>query len=157
MTVTSVQATPASVKAFGAVVTGPAGAPTSQAADYRFWSDLAHYSIQGETEIGLCTVYRQPNPTITGMERHLRTAELLIPVDAPFVVPLLREGDPPTAAKAFRVNPGEAIVINEGVWHGACLPVGKDEATYFVIFRRGTPHQDVEKKTVSPFDITIRP
>lgn len=156
MTIPSIRATPATVKGFGSVVTGPVGAPTSHGADYRFWSDLAHYAIDGETEIGLCTVYRQPSPRITGMERHLRTAELLIPIDAPFVLPLLRDGDAPEAAKAFRVSPGEAIVIEEGVWHGACLPVGKDESTYFVIFRRGTPHEDVEKKAVPPFDIAVR-
>jgi ureidoglycolate lyase len=156
MTIPSVRPSPANLKGFGSVVTAPAGAPTSHGADYRFWSDLAHYTIDGETEIGLCTVYRQNSPVITGMERHLRTAELLIPVDVPFVLPLLRDGEDSSAARAFRVNPGEAIVIDEGIWHGACLPVGRDEATYFVIFRRGTPHQDVEKKPVAPFEITLQ-
>ncbi len=143
--------TEASFAAFGKIVTAPAVEPTSQASDYKFWSDIADYHIPGETEIGLCTVYAQPNRVISGVERHLRTPEILIPVDAPFVLPLFDVAR--GKAEAFRVNIGEAVVINTGVWHGACLPVGKKEATYFVIFRKGTPHEDVMKQTIDPVQI----
>jgi ureidoglycolate hydrolase len=146
-------ATRANFAPFGSVVVTPSGPPTSQAGDYKFWSDLASYAITGETEIGVCTVYAQPEAEIGGMERHVRTPEILIPIDAPFVLPLLREGEPDEAAEAFRVDVGEAVVINTGVWHGACLPVGKGESSYFVIFRRKTPHEDVQKKPVASFRI----
>src|SRR5512140_3024433 len=141
---------------FGKVVAGPKGKPTSQGSDYKFWSDIADYAIDGETEIGICTVYRQKDSTITGMERHLRTPEILVPIDAPFILPLLLEGEPETSARAFRVNCGEAVVINAAVWHGACLPVGRKVSSYFVIFRKMTPHEDVEKKPVEPFRIDVR-
>lgn len=140
-------------KKFGKVVTSPTTKPTAQAADYKFWSDLAHYLVNGETEIGICTVYQQPTTEISGMERHLRTPEILIPIDAPFVVPLLRDGDPADQSTAFQVNIGEAVVIDKGVWHGACLPVGRKESSYFVIFRRNTPHEDVEKKVISKIEV----
>jgi ureidoglycolate hydrolase len=138
---------------FGKIVTAPEGAPTSQAADYKFWSDIADYIIEGETEIGICTVYKQPKNEINGMERHLRTPEILIPIDAPFTLPLLLNGEDVKEAQAFKCNIGEAVIINKGVWHGACLPAGKDEASYFVIFRKGTPHGDVEKKNLIPFEV----
>lgn len=152
-TVRAKDATQASFALFGSVVATPSGPPTSQAADYKFWSDLASYTINGETEIGVCTVYAQPDVEIGGMERHVRTPEILIPIDAPFVLPLLREGEPDEAAEAFRVDVGEAVVIDAGVWHGACLPVGKRQSSYFVIFRRRTPHEDVQKKSVTSFRI----
>jgi ureidoglycolate lyase len=151
MKIRVVDATPETLSSFGQVVLSPSGSPTSQAASYKFWSDIAHYAIHGETEIGICTVYRQPIAEICGMERHLRTPEVLIPIDAPFMLPLLREGDPAAAAAVFLVKPGEAVVIHEGVWHGACLPVGRASSSYFVIFRRGTPHEDVQKKGIEPF------
>lgn len=138
---------------FGKIVTSPTAQPTSQAADYKFWSDIADYHVQGETEIGLCTVYAQPKQEISGVERHMHTPEILIPVDAPFVLPLY--DDAKGRAEAFRVNIGEAVVINTGVWHGACLPVGKKQATYFVIFRKGTPHEDVMKKPIDPVQIMM--
>ncbi len=156
MTLKPAHVTATNFARFGRVVAGAKGKPTSQAADYKFWSDIADYAIDGETEIGICTVYRQKQSTIAGMERHLRTPEILIPIDAPFVLPLLLEGEPETSAKAFRVNIGEAVVIDPAVWHGACLPVGKKESSYFVIFRKMTPHEDVEKKPVAPFGIAVR-
>jgi len=135
---------------FGSVVGAPTVAPTSQAPSYKFWSDLANYHIEGETEIGLCTVYRQPRMEITGVERHLKSPEILIPIDAPFILPLLPDGKPESELEAFRVDIGQAVIVGSGVWHGACLPVGKPESSYFVIFRRRTPYEDVEKKLLPP-------
>jgi len=139
--------------AFGKVVVGASGKPTSQAADYKFWSDIMNYKIDGETEVGICTVYKQPSNSINGMERHLNTPEILIPIDAPFILPLLNDKNKINEVDAFIVEIGQAIVINEKIWHGACIPFGKDECSYFVIFKRGTPHNDVEKTDLP--EITI--
>ena len=155
MVVQAKKVTPGNFALFGAVVTSPVGKPTSEAADYKFWSDIAHYLIDGETEIGMCTVYRQPKAEIGGMERHLRTPEILIPIDGPFVLPLLRDGRPEEEAEAFRVDVGEAVVISKAVWHGACLPADRAQVSYFVIFRRNTPHADVAKKDVRRFAVTV--
>lgn len=140
--------------AYGKVVTGISGQPTSQAADYKFWSDIMNFRIEGETEVGLCTVFKQDSDSITGMERHLMTPELLIPIDGPFILPLLIDRNAPEKAEAFVVDIGQAITINPEVWHGACLPANGDECTYFVIFKRGTPHNDVEKINLSPINIS---
>ena len=140
---------------FGKLATTPVGQPTSEGVDYKFWSDLASYQIDGETEIGICRVFQQEQNLIDGMERHLHTPEILIPIDAPFVVPLLQDGETSKNAAAFQVEPGQAIVIDPAVWHGACLPVGKKESSYFVIFRRKTPYTDVEKKAIEPFQVQI--
>ncbi len=142
-------------KSFGQIVTMPAAEPTSQAEDYKFWSDIAHYFIEGETEIGICTVYQQSDTIISALERHLHTPEILIPIDAPFALPLLKDGEPPDQLKTFRVNVGEAVVVDKEVWHGPCLPVGKKESSYFVIFRRNTPHEDVQKKEIPPLSISL--
>ncbi len=140
-------------KKFGKVVKLPSTEPTAQAEDYKFWSDISHYEIEGKTEIGICTVYKQEKNIVEGVERHLRTPEILIPIDAPFIVPLLLENDSEEKMEAFVVGLGEAVVINNGVWHGACIPVGKEKSSYFVIFRLGTPSEDVEKKDVKKVEI----
>jgi ureidoglycolate hydrolase len=148
MNVRVVEATPESFVRFGKSFKIPKGTPTARAPEFAYWSDVIDYRIDGETEIGWCTVFRQPTLHVAGVERHRKTPEILIPVDAPFILPVLREGDPPEALQAFRVNVGEAVVIDDGVWHGACLPVGTAESSYFVIFRKGTPHEDVEMKQI---------
>lgn len=132
---------------YGSVATRPAAAPLAEDDTFKYWSDAAHYGIEGETEIGFCTVYRQERDVVDWMERHVRTPEILIAVDRPFVLPVMSdEGN----VDAFLVEPGEAAVIGQGIWHSACKPVGGDEATYFVIFRRGTPQEDVAKMDVEP-------
>jgi ureidoglycolate hydrolase len=153
MKIKSKQISTENFKKFGKVVTAPKGEPTLQSTDYKFWSDIANYHIEGETEIGICTVYKQPKNEITGMERHLRTPEILIPIDAPFTLPLLLDGKREEDADAFQCNLGEAVIINKAVWHSACLPVGKEESSYFVIFRKGTPNEDVEKKNIKTIEI----
>jgi ureidoglycolate lyase len=137
--------TPEAFRPYGRVVLAPTATPTASDPSFRYWSDLAHYGVEGETEIGLCTVYRQEDDRVAWMERHDRTPEILIPVDAPFVLPVM---DGAGRVEAFRVDPGEAVVIDPGVWHSACRPVGAEEATYFVLFRRGTPAEDVVKRDV---------
>lgn len=139
---------------FGRLVRLPEVEPTASGQTFKFWSDIAHYNIDGETEIGLCTVYAQPEISVEQLERHNQTPEILIPVDAAFMLPLLLDGNSPEQAECFQVEPGEAVVIDESVWHGPCIPVGKKECTYFVIFRRGTPHTDVEFRAVSPITIS---
>lgn len=153
MEIKSKEITEENFSTFGKVVIGASGIPTSQAKDYKFWSDIINYKIDGETEVGICTVYKQPENSINQMERHLKTPEILIPIDAPFIIPLLNDANRPEGADAFIVNMGQAIAINEKVWHGACIPLDKDECSYFVIFKKGTPHSDVEKKIVPEIKI----
>lgn len=133
---------------FGLVARLGDEAPTAQGDQFRFWSDLAHYHVPGETEIGLCTVYRTPSAEVDWMERHDRTPEILIPVDAPMVLPVMA-GDGSEDVEAFEIVVGEAVVIGTGVWHSACLPKEGDTATYWVIFRRGTPSEDVTKTSIA--------
>ncbi len=145
MKIKQMKATTDNFSVFGKLVTLPTAEPTAEGPTFRFWSDIADYTIEGETEIGLCTVYKQADDEVQVVERHLRTPELLIPVDAPFILPV---AGPDGTVSAYRVDPGEAVVIDEAVWHGPCIPVGKQTCTYFVIFRKGTPFEDVEKRNV---------
>jgi ureidoglycolate lyase len=144
------RATPDSFARFGTVVAVPSSSPTASDGTFSYWSDLARYSIDGDSEIGLCTVYRQAEPSVIWMERHDRTPEILIPANGPFLLPVMEEDG---AVEVFRVEPGEAVVIGTGVWHSACLPIDGDETTYFVLFRRGTPREDVIKKDIDPVSV----
>ena len=134
---------------YGKVVSTPSGKPTSEGDDYRFWSDITDYEIEGETEIGICVVYKQGSDVISMVERHLRTPEILIPIDAPFILPVMKEGEDKNDMEFFEAGIGEALVIDKGIWHGPCLPIGRNKSSYFVIFRKNTPSEDVEKKSIT--------
>ena len=129
--------------------------PLAETSEFSFWSDAADYRIDGDTEVGFCTVYPHRANTVTWMERHERTPELLVPIDGRLVLPVMTDNDE-AEVQAFEFGPGEAVVIGRNVWHSACLPVGWDAVTYFVIFRLGTPHEDVVKTDIPPVRIQIR-
>jgi ureidoglycolate hydrolase len=150
-----IKATPLSFKKYGKVVNAPSGIPTSEAKDYKFWTNIADYLIEGKTEIGICTVFKQVENILNGMERHLNTPEILIPIDAPFILPVLMDGDPDSSVKAFKIEIGESIIINKEVWHGACHPVNARQSSYFVIFKKGTSRDDVQKKSIFPIKIEL--
>lgn len=134
---------------YGEVAQLPGGEPLAATEEFRFWSDVAAFEVEGQTEIGFCTVYRRQEAHVTWMERHARTPEVLVPIDGPFLLPVMAED----RIEVFLVEPGEAVVIGVNVWHSACLPVDAGEATYFVIFRRGTPQEDVTKIDIDPITI----
>jgi len=150
-----IKATQLSFRKYGKVVNAPSDAPTSEAKEYKFWSDIADYEIEGETEIGICTVYRQPENILIGLERHINTPEILIPMDAPFILPVLRDGNDEQSPELFKVDIGEAVVIDNGVWHGPCLPYKVNQSSYFVIFKKGTPIDDVDKRNISPIHFEL--
>jgi ureidoglycolate lyase len=139
------RATSTSFARYGSVLETPAGDPTASGSSFRYWSDLAHFRVDGETEIGLCTVNGHDAVSIAWMERHDRTPEILVPIDAPFHLPVMNDSG---EVELFRVEPGEAVVIDAGVWHSVCIPAGAAEARYLVIFRRGTPAEDVVKRDI---------
>ncbi|MCF7740172.1 MAG: ureidoglycolate lyase [Candidatus Marinimicrobia bacterium] len=138
---------------YGELVNKPDTVPTARSDKFKFWSDLAHYDIGGKSEIGICTVFLQTKLIIEELERHNSSPEILIPGDGPFLIPLLLNQNDTSEIDIFRVEIGQAIIINKGVWHGACLPVGKKETSYFVIFEHGTPTKDVEKKSIQPVEV----
>ena len=157
MNITPQRVTAENFMRFGAVAKLPTNAePLAAEASFSYWSDVAAFAIEGPTEIGYCTVFRQEGGPINWLERHVRTPELLIPIDAPFFLPVMRDDESVERLEVFEVRPGEAVVIGQGVWHGACHPTHGEEATYFVIFRRGTPAEDVAKRELQDLAISQR-
>lgn len=136
---------------YGRVAHLPETEPLAASDQFKFWSDVAAFETGEQTEIGFCTVYARQEETVAWMERHERTPEVLIPIDGPFLLPVL-DGD---RVDTFQVEPGEAVVIGKNVWHSACIPVGANETTYFVIFRRGTPQEDVIKTDIDPVLVAL--
>lgn len=135
---------------FGSVTLFPSDPPLAADETFEYWSDAGRFHVEGETEIGYCTVRRRSEPVVNWMERHVHTPEVLIPIDRACVLPVMSDDG---NVEAFVAEPGVAVVIGPGVWHSACLPLGADDARYFVIFRRRTPHEDVIKKDIQPVSI----
>jgi ureidoglycolate lyase len=62
------------------------------------------------------------------VERHPEGSQAFIPLDgARFVVVVADdEGGKPGALQAFMVQPGQAVNLHRGTWHGVLTPLGAD-------------------------------
>lgn len=79
---------------------------------------------------------------IQQMERHFRTEEALFCLERPFVLAIAKPSDAPLAEsiRCVRVDPGEVVVIDRGVWHDACY--GLDEPTPYYWFAACDPDEE---------------
>ncbi len=78
------------------------------------------------------------------MERHVSREELLIALDKEIIQPVAicqdiedpEERPDPKTVKAFRIKPGQGIIINKGVWHSPSYPVSGDATYLFAIEKK---------------------
>ncbi len=91
--------------------------------------DVANFGI---TEVGGMPFQ------VDSMESHPRSQEGLFPGNGP-VVRAVADTDPaegaakPEDIRAFVIAPGEAVVINRGIWHDACRFAGEGSCYYYFI------------------------
>jgi ureidoglycolate lyase len=79
------------------------------------------------------------------VERHSDTMEILIQLENDAVVFLGKpasSGDEVGEIQAFEFNRGEAVALDEGVWHWVPYPVNAADCKTLVIFKEGTSAND---------------
>lgn len=84
--------------------------------------------------LGMTNVNSLP-ATFNKMERHLHTEEAIFCMCEPIVFLVAPEENrtPRTSMiKAFILKPGQAVVINRGIWHSPAKGVKKDTGYYWV-------------------------
>jgi ureidoglycolate hydrolase len=148
LTVKAKKLTASSFSQFGKVADAHTVLPLIETENLKFWTTIATYTVDGETEIALCYVKKSVD-FVGLLERHVKTPEILVPIKGDFILPvapagnLLDQKEIPEAlgVEAFLVRSNQAVVMEKGVWHTAPIPIGK-ETVFFVIFKRETTKQD---------------
>jgi ureidoglycolate lyase len=79
-------------------------------------------------------------------ERHSESIEVIIPLGGDCLIYVGSPGDAPDwdRFRVFRLCSGQAVVLNQGVWHGAPLALEHDLKA-LVLLRQGTGAEDVQK------------
>lgn len=113
-----------------------------------FWSPLGALAhSKGGFEIGLCRI-KTPFFDFDRMERHLGSAEIIVPLRDDLFIPVAPPGNdiPLSTIRVVRVQVGEMIQLHAGAWHYACGPVDEKAVPldYLVLLERGTPTKDLE-------------
>lgn len=120
------------------------------------WFGLGTFS-KGEMVVGFVAT-RPTEAPITTMERETKT-EFLIPITGPLIQTVAKPGnlsihtEQPDAdsVKAFIIQPGQAIIMGEGTWHWAALPLEQQEVLYYFITEPHPPEPGREASPWVPF------
>lgn len=81
------------------------------------------------------------------LERHKNTKEIIVPIDGNVLIPLAI-GDDCQDRLTFSLSQGQALELNESVWHFIPYPQEKD-VNCLVIFKQNTGLNDIEFKQLS--------
>jgi ureidoglycolate hydrolase len=148
LTVKAKKLTASSFAKFGKVADAHTVPPLVETENLKFWTTIATYTVDGETEIALCHVKKSVD-FVGLLERHVKTPEILVPIKGDFLLPVAPAGNlediteipEASGVEAFLVRSNQAVVMEKGVWHTAPIPIGK-ETSFFVIFKKETTKQD---------------
>jgi ureidoglycolate lyase len=154
-----IAAEPLSQEAFsalGRVVDEPAGPPDASGDAWRWWAETALLGpVDGRYALGYLEL-EDEGRGFDWAERHLRSEELVVPVRGEL---LLYAGEPssngPAGFRAFRMRPGQAALLDKGVWHGAPLAVGGPAAA-LVLLLEGTGATDTEVVRFDEVTVEVR-
>lgn len=154
------KATAQNVAPYGELLDATGKEPAFDSEIFSFWNDLSLGTIGESVSFGM--VYTKPGDLVaTNLERHLNTTETLVPLDrdAVFVLAEPTTGEWPDLdnAAAFLVPTGSAITLKKGTWHYVPLLPNREEGRTLVVFRQGTPAEDLEvRQLADEKGITIR-
>jgi len=139
---------------YGKIIDIPAVDPSKAGDGWDCWSYIQMLDVNEPIGFGL-VVTREREFVVTAMERHVSREELLLPFDCEVVQPVARcididdpdERPDSATVMCFRIKPGQAIVLNRGVWHSPAYPASADARYMF----------GIEKKKDKFGDEMIRP
>lgn len=122
----------------------------------------AEYTFpMGEMRFGIERASYRTAPAIEKMEQHRESKELVICGDRPVVLPLClprrREDwtEHPRAedVRAVILRPGDAVVLDEYIWHAGCLPLVEDT---FYLFAYRVRDEELYWRTVEHGPIELK-
>lgn len=135
------------IRPYGELIENAGREPAFDSEVFSFWNDISVGDVGGPVSFGM--VNTKPGEMVAPMlERHLRTTESLVALDADIVLVLGEptDGESPNLEKvaAFRVPKGSGVTLKKGTWHYIPLVPDKVPARTLVVFRQGTPAEDLE-------------
>lgn len=148
MTLKPVALTAKAFKDYGSVIHRAAGKPMAKNAEITYWGKVATLAMGKAVSTGVLVNRRRPL-VVKSLERHARTAEILVALEGDSVFCVARpspSGKSIAGLKAFRVRRGEALALKPGTWHWVPFPVEGATSTFLVVFASGTEAKDMDVK-----------
>ena len=142
--------TPDTFAPYGRVIARPERERDAAGPGWRWWAETVLLAGDGRP-FGVGYLDLQPGDgRFDWAERHMRTQEAIIATSSELLVYVAAADHPEEPGRlpamerftAFRVPPGEGIVMDRGVWHGAPFAVDQPSSA-IVLILEGTGRTDV--------------
>jgi ureidoglycolate lyase len=123
--------TPAAFAPFGEVIARPDRSADAAGSGWQWWGEMGLLAADGRP-LGIGYLDLAPAELrFDWAERHMRSAEVLIPAGGDCLVYVGQPDYPEEPARmpplarfqVFRVRKGQAVLLRPGVWHGAPLAI----------------------------------
>jgi ureidoglycolate lyase len=152
--------TPGAFASYGRVIARPERERDAAGPGWRWWAETVLLAGDGRP-FGIGYLDLQPGDRrFDWAERHMRTQEAIIATSSEllaYVAPADHPDEPdrPPAMErftAFRISPGQGIVMDRAVWHGAPFAVDQPSSA-IVLILEGTGRTDVTVARFDPIEI----
>jgi ureidoglycolate hydrolase len=130
---------------YGAAVEQPARPHDADGPGWRWWAETASLAATDRAYgVGFLDLEPAPPLRFDWAERHDRSPEMIVALRGDCLV-YVSAADPdrdrPGVFEAFRLSPGQSVILAPGVWHGAPLAIDS-RAAAMVLLREGTGGDD---------------
>jgi ureidoglycolate lyase len=149
---------------FGEVIEQPQHAPDATGPGWQWWGETALVASDGRP-YGIGYLDLQPAAfRFDWAERHMRSAELLIPVGGDCLVYVGPRDHPeqpdrlPSLERfrVFRVEQGQGVLLHPGVWHGAPLVIDRPlNVVVLLLQATGSTDTSLVRFTDTPVEIQL--
>ncbi len=110
-----------------------------------FFPAVAGFDIGSGSLVDVSYLYSFSRAPSTGVDRHLRTEEMFVPLDGDLCLPLAPCRDPSNPRDQPRaedfvgviVHHGQAVILNANVWHNGGWPVDADRGVRYIMVLSG--------------------
>ncbi len=149
---------------FGRVIEQPEAVPHAMGPGWQWWGEMAHMPGDGRNiAIGYLDL-RLAAHRFDWAERHMRSAELLVPMGGDCLVYVGPPEHPEEPGRmpglerfrVFEVRAGQAVLLAPGVWHGAPLAVDAP-LNVVVLLLEGTGSTDTSVVRFEDMPVEITP
>lgn len=153
---------PAAFAPYGEALGQPARAEDAAGPGWRWWGETALLAAAARP-YGLGYLRLEPAASrFDWAERHMRSAELIVPVGGDCLVYVGPPEHPDEPARlppldrfrVFRVPAGQGVLLHPGVWHGAPLALDRPLSA-FVLLLQGTGASDTALVRFAETPVTI--
>lgn len=139
---TPVLITDESFKGFGKILHSSTNPPVFDNNEFSFTAEVFKFVAKDKMSVGILKAYKRDiKPEC--LESHADTVEMLFQLENNSVI-FLAKSKSLDEIKAFYFSQGEAIAINQGIWHWVPFPYDCDFCKTLVIFNDGTSSNDCE-------------